>query len=123
MAELQLSEFYDRVARYERARAKGYGFEADGTLGRSFYLRPKRRGPLRVVLSVCLVLSTLIVLKAGIILFAGEGMYSERVARMQGGQSIDQLGAAILHIDPVSGFLVDQARIWTPKIKDFALGK
>ena len=37
MADPNLTEFYSRVRRIEKARAKGFGFEAAGTLGRSFY--------------------------------------------------------------------------------------
>jgi hypothetical protein len=121
MAESQLSEFYDRVARYERARAKGRGFETDGTLGRSFYLRPKRRSPLRIVTGIAGVLFTLLALKAGIVLFVGEGVYAQRLERMNKGEGIDRLGAAILKIDPISGYMVNQVRVWAPQIKAFAL--
>lgn len=119
MAESQLMEFYDRVARYEKARSRGLGFEADGTLGRSYYLRPQKRSPLRVVLGLCAVALTLLSLKAAIILFVGEGVYADRIARMHEGQDMDRLGAALLQFDPASGFLVEQARIWAPVIKGF----
>lgn len=121
MAESQLMEFYGRVAQYERARSQGYGFEADGTLGRSYYHRPKRRSLLRTIFGACAVIFILLALKAGIILFVGEGIYADRVERMNNGQDIDRLGAAILKIDPVSSFMVDQAQIWAPRIRDFAL--
>lgn len=121
MTESQLSEFYGRVAQYERARNRGYGFEAVGTLGRSHYTHPKRRRPMRLFMGICVVAFILLALKAGIILFVGEGIYGERLARMNNGQDIDRLGAAILQIDPVSGFMVDQTRIWAPRIKDLLL--
>ena len=48
MAGQDYSEFYARLVRLERARAKGYGFEADGTLGRSYYYKPPRKRSARV---------------------------------------------------------------------------
>jgi|GEM_PF-2171816 len=51
MSDPNLADFYGRVARIERARAKGYGFESNGRSGRSHYLRATRqRRPLLRVL-------------------------------------------------------------------------
>jgi hypothetical protein len=121
MSESQLMEFYKRVAQYERARSQGYGFEADGTLGRSYFHRPKRRSLFRMAAGAGAVVFILLALKAGIILFVGEGIYADRIERMNNGQDIDRLGAAILKIDPVSSFMVDQSQIWAPRIMDLVL--
>ncbi len=37
MADPNLVDFYSNVARFEKMRAKGYGFDAAGTLGRSYF--------------------------------------------------------------------------------------
>lgn len=121
MAESQLAEFYERVARYERSRKLGFGFEADGTLGRSFYMRPVKRSPLRVVFGLCAVAIVLLSLKAGIILFVGEGVYGDRMAMMRDGQDIDRLGYAVLQFDPVSSLMVENFRLWSPVMMDFLL--
>ena len=46
MADQNMVDFYGRVSRIKKARAKGYGFEAVGTLGRSYYTQhaPARSG-------------------------------------------------------------------------------
>ena len=40
MADPNLVDFYSNVARFEKKRAKGYGFDAAGTLGRSYFNPP-----------------------------------------------------------------------------------
>ena len=79
MSDPNLSDFYGRVARIQKARSKGYGFEAPGTLGRSSYAPPRTRrrsilGPV-VFLLVCAVL-----LKGAIYQSVGADSYAERVA-------------------------------------------
>ncbi len=65
MADSNMTDFYDRVRRFERMRSKGYGFEADWTFGRSFYARKsaKRRG---LLLPILVVLTLVFALKGGL---------------------------------------------------------
>lgn len=65
MTDPNMTEFYGRVARIQKARAKGYGFEAPGALGRSYYVRPhtRRRSfilPILFTLVCCLLLKGVI---------------------------------------------------------------
>lgn len=106
MSDPNLVDFYGRVARIERARAKGYGFEANGTLGRSHYLRPtrQRRPMLRVLIFAFVCVFGL----KGLIYFnVGPESYDARVARLQTGQEFDRLGAWLMQADPVTVWVAD----------------
>lgn len=101
MAGQNLAEFYARAARIERARAAGYGFEAEGSLGRSHYRKPQRRrfsalGPVLV-----LVLS-FVALKVALLGQVGPAQYQARVAAMQAQGGVAALGALLMHTDPVT---------------------
>ena len=101
MADPNLADFQGRLRRIDKIRRKGGGFEADGTLGRSHFAHSSRRrfpilGP---VLVVALAITGL---KAVIHARIGTDLYSARVAELQSGQGIDQVGAYIMHPDPVT---------------------
>lgn len=107
MADQNLSEFYARVARVEKARAKGYGFEAEGTLGRSFYNRRRSRrpalfGPLMIVLACG------IGLKAAMYYQVGEKAYQDRVHRLMESDGFERLGGYLMQADPVTRYLSDR---------------
>ncbi len=101
MADANMADFYDRVRRFERMRSKGYGFEADGTLGRSFYHRSpaKRRGWLLPTLMALLVVFGL---KAGLYQAVGADSYAQRVERLQAGEGFDPVGGWLMQADPVT---------------------
>lgn len=107
MSDPNLGDFRSRIAKIEKDRAKGYGFEADGTLGRSHYYRPTRRrralvGPLLVVLACAFGLKGVIHYKIG------AESYDARVAQLMAGQSVERLGGVLLSADPVTLFIADR---------------
>ncbi len=104
MADPNLIDFYGRVARIRKARAKGYGFEAPGTLGRVPSYQPKARrrwilGPV-VVLLVCAPL-----LKGAIHHSVGAASYDERVASLRAGDGIERIGGWLMQSEPVTVFV------------------
>lgn len=101
MTDPNLRDFYGRIARVEKARAKGFGFEADGTLGRSYYTRPKpvKRSLLRPVL---VLLAVGILMKATIHYHVGATTYDDRVTELQAGTGFAPLGAWLMQADPVT---------------------
>lgn len=101
MYDQNLVEFYDRVARFEKAHAKGFGHEAAGTLGRSSLARPRRRARLRL-LPLVLTLAAALLLKGAIHAFVGADDYQARVDRLAAGQGFDRLGAWLMQADPVT---------------------
>jgi len=101
MSDPNLANFYGRIARIERARAKGYGFEANGTLGRSHFFRPVRqRRPLLRVLIFAFV--CVFGLKGTILHYVGPDSYAARVDRLAAGEDFDKLGAWLMQADPVT---------------------
>ncbi len=107
MTDPNLTDFYGRVARIQKARAKGFGFEAPGTLGRSFYYRPstKRRsiiGPI-LFLMVCTFL-----LKGAIYHSVGATSYNDRVAALMAGDGIERAGGWLMQAEPATVFVSDK---------------
>lgn len=111
MTDANLDEFYGRVARIQKARAKGYGFEAEGALGRSYYYRPtpKRRSYLAPVLMIILCG---IGMKSAVHYQVGDMVYQARVDRMLASDGMERLGGLLMAADPVTVFVSN-------KIKDF----
>ena len=107
MTDPNLKDFYGRVARLQKARAKGYGFEAAGTLGRSYFHPPatQRRSVLGPILF--LVLCT-VLLKGMIHHSIGAQSYDERVASLRAGDGIERAGGWLMQAEPATVFVADQ---------------
>ncbi|MFN4154759.1 MAG: hypothetical protein ACK4HF_08900 [Paracoccaceae bacterium] len=106
MSDPSIAEFNTRIARIQNAHAKGYGFEAEGALGRSFYTRsdPRYRRKLRVPvfrpLFLAIVFGTTV--KALFLYQLGAVEYDSRVARLMDGQVTDRIGGWLMQADPVT---------------------
>lgn len=110
MADPNYRDFYGRVARIERGYRRGRGFEAPGTLGRSYYTR--RQGYRLPVLGPVLVLVLgLVCLKAVIHHTVGAATYDSKVAALWQGDAVDRVGAAIMQADPATKYLSRQIRL------------
>ena len=116
MSDPSLVEFYGRVARIERARAQGYGFEAAGTLGRSYYARPKAKKRSLLVPMIFLILCVFL-MKGAIYHAVGAQSYNTRVAGLMAGQGIDQIGGWLMQADPVTLFAADKIELALTKLK------
>ena len=101
VSDPNLSEFYSRISRIEKARAKGYGFEAPGTLGRSHYYRRTHRGR-GIILPMIMLMLSIFGLKSVIYYNVGSEIYGERVAMLQSGDGFEPLGAWIMQADPLT---------------------
>ncbi|MEZ5796152.1 MAG: hypothetical protein R3D63_00815 [Paracoccaceae bacterium] len=100
-ADPNLNDFYGRVSRIEKAHAKGYGFEARGTMGRSTTFR-NGRSSWRFVKPLALVLAIGLGLKGVIHYYVGATLYDERVAQMLTGEGFDPVGGRLMQADPVT---------------------
>lgn len=107
MVDPQLQDFYVRVARIEAARRKGFGFEAVGTVGRSYYARQTRR-PFPIIRPLLVVVLCVIALKAVIHYNIGDETYRDRVVELQSGEGFDRLGGYLMAVDPVTLWLSQQ---------------
>ncbi len=107
MADPNLIDFYSRVARFERARSDGYGFDAPGTLGRSYYQRKAR--PRRGILGPLLLVALCgFGLKGAILHTVGSESYNLRVEHLLAGEGFDRLGGWLMQADPVTRFVADK---------------
>jgi hypothetical protein len=106
MADPNMVDFYGRVSRIKKARAKGYGFEAAGTLGRSYYTqRQSPRARMSILKPTLIVLFSAFGLKGAIHYQIGGSVYSERVAELKAGEGFDRLGGFLMQADPVTKFV------------------
>lgn len=106
MSDPNMQDFYNRVGRIEEAHAMGYGFEADGALGRSFYRRtPVRRRPIfRIgVFILCFCFG----LKGALHYHLGAASYDSRVAGLAEKGGFDSVQAVLLQSDPVTRLISD----------------
>lgn len=103
MANADLNEFYGRLARIEKARALGYGFEAEGTLGRSYYRRPRKKRSFLLPLLFCGL--CVVGLKGTLHHQVGAATYEARVTKMIEGEGFTRLGGYLMKADPVTLFI------------------
>ena len=109
MADPNLQNFYGRVTRIQKARAQGYGMEAQGTLGRSHYLRPDQTGR-SLLKPLIFALICAVGLKGMIHYNIGAQSYDTRVAGLAAGEGFDRLGAVLMQADPLTVYVSEQIR-------------
>lgn len=109
-----LNDFYTRVSRIEKSHAKGYGFEAAGTLGRK---ASTRRGSWLAKLAkpVALALVVGIGLKGVIHYYVGPQTYESRVSALAAGSGFDPVGAWMMHADPATLWVSGQLQALLPR--------
>lgn len=104
MSDPNMKDFYSRVGRIERAHSLGYGFEADGTLGRSFYRRlPVKRRP--VFRTGIFLLCFCFGLKGAIHYHLGADNFAQRVAAIEARGGFDAVQGFLMRPDPVTRFV------------------
>ena len=92
-----------RLLRKHRAMARGYTttIRSDGLI----VAKPKRQGSPISGRSVVMFLAAFVLFKAFLIASLGQGVYSERVARLSVGTPVERAGAFTMQIDPLSEFV------------------
>lgn len=109
-----LNDFYSRVSRIEKSHAKGYGFEAAGTLGRKSATRSGRR-LLKVAKPLVLALAMGLCLKGIIHYYVGAQTYEVRVSALAAGEGFDPVGAWLMHADPATLWISGQLQSLLPR--------
>lgn len=104
MSDPSIAEFYNRVDRIQKARANGLGFEAEGTLGRSFYTRKSRRMRIKIpfLRQIVAIVICSTAMKAVFLYQLGAESYNDRVAKLMAGEGFDRLGGWAMQADPVT---------------------
>jgi hypothetical protein len=109
-----LNDFYSRVSRIEKSHAKGYGFEAAGTVGRRAAGRGARR-LLKLVKPTVLVVALGLCLKGVIHYYVGAQTYESRVSALAVGDGFDPVGAWLMHADPATLWVSGQLQNMLPR--------
>lgn len=109
-----LNDFYSRVSRIEKSHAKGYGFEAAGTLGRKGGARSGSR-LFRLIKPLVLVLAVGTGVKSVIHYYVGAQPYESRVSALAVGDGFDPVGAWLMHADPVTLWASAQMQTLLPR--------
>lgn len=109
-----LNDFYSRVSRIEKSHAKGYGFEAAGTVSRKSAGRGAGR-LLKLAKPLLLVLAMGVGVKGVIHYFVGAQTYENRVSALAAGDGFDPVGAWLMHADPVTLWLSGQMQSVLPR--------
>lgn len=109
-----LNDFYSRVSRIEKSHAKGYGFEARGTVGRK---AASQSGSRILKLAKPLVLAVVLGLglKGVIHYYVGAQTYESRVSALAAGAGFDPIGAWLMHADPVTLAISGQLQSVLPR--------
>lgn len=107
MADPNMVDFYERVSRYERMKARGHGFEAYGTLGRADF--PAARASRRPILKPALTILVAFFILKGITLYTvGEATYQMRVDKLLVAEgTIDYVGGWLMQADPLTRWVAD----------------
>ena len=113
--DAQLQDFYARIARVEAAHARGLGFEAKGTLGRSHYHRPERRR-LTILKPLLVTLLCVTTLKAAILREIGTETYIARVAELTAGAGVDRIGGYLMTADAGTVWLSGRMDQYLPRL-------
>lgn len=109
VARSKYSDFYDRIARIERARLQGQGVEVMGALGRSYYHRSEAsRRVQRAIGPMLLAVVCTFGLKATIHARIGADLYEQRVVELQSGHTFARMGGTFMEADPVTRWLSGQ---------------
>ena len=109
-----LNDFYSRVSRIEKAHAKGYGFEAAGTIGRSGSARHKSRG-LKFLKPLIFALLVGAGLKGMIHYYVGAETYQTRVDALVLGDGFDPVGGWLMQADPVTTWISAKLQATLPR--------
>jgi hypothetical protein len=109
-----LNDFYSRVSRIEKAHARGYGFEARGTVSRR---APSRLGQqsLRFLKPLIVALALGVALKGLIHYYVGAQTYESRVSALAAGNGFDPVGAWLMHADQATLFVSAQLQALAPR--------
>ena len=97
-----LSDFYERVSRIQKAHAEGYGFEAAGTVVKRSPKASVTVRLLRIAKPLLFMVALGIGLKGTIHYFIGASTYETRLSALAAGSGIDPFGAWLMHPDPLT---------------------
>ncbi|SOB94366.1 hypothetical protein [Rhodobacter maris] len=111
MSDTGRSDFAHRLERIDTIHAAGGAFEAEGALGRSYFDAHRRRDrrtlPIR---ALALILIGALLFKGALLAQIGAESYDRRVAELQAGSALDQLGGWAMQADAPTRWIAGELR-------------
>ncbi len=105
MHDPQHELFVQRLKRVNRLNRRGGGFEAAGTLGRSYYTAQSRRRSLwRPMLMAAI---SFLCIKAITLSIIGASAYQVRIDALHQGNTAQRVGGFVMQMDPATVWLSD----------------
>jgi hypothetical protein len=103
VADPNMKNFEQRLARIDKIHKAGGAFESSGTLGRAYFdaTRPRRRRGVSLR-ALAFLFAAALLFKAAILAQLGQDGYAERVAALANGSVFEQAGAWVLQADPAT---------------------
>ena len=116
MVDRNLQNFYGRIGRIQHIHDTGGGFEADGTLGMSYYNahRGRRRRRIGILAPLAVVAMAIVGVKSAVHATIGADLYNERVAALWSGGVPEQAVAYVLQADPATIAIASRIRAILP---------
>jgi hypothetical protein len=116
MVDRNLQNFYGRIGRIQNIHDAGGGFEADGTLGMSYYNARRHRSRRRFgfLAPLALVAAVIVGVKSAVHATIGPEVYDQRVAALWAGDTVEKAGAYVLQADPVTLAIAERLRKLLP---------
>lgn len=102
VSDVQHREFCDRLRKIEKIHRRGGGFEAEGTLGQSYYTRRARRAARPILRPMLAFVAIVLTVKAIAAASMPAEDYAARVEALRAGSIGQQASAFVMAPDPVS---------------------
>ncbi len=102
MSDVQVRQFNKRLKKIDKIHRGGGGFEAEGTLGQSYYTRRARRAARPVLRPMLALVAAVLVVKSIAAASVPTDDYVARVDALRTGAMWQQASAFIMAPDPVS---------------------
>ncbi|MEM9248779.1 MAG: hypothetical protein AAGB05_08800 [Pseudomonadota bacterium] len=102
MSDSQIRQFNKRLKKIDKIHRRGGGFEAEGTLGQSYYTRRARRAARPVLRPMFALVAAVLVVKSIAAGAVTPEDYSARVDALRDGTNWQQASALVMAPDPIS---------------------
>lgn len=104
-----IGEFRSRLSRLERKyKGMSAGYDAKLRSDGLIVITPRRAKRRQFLMPVLIFVLGFMLFKGFLLMSLGPDSYDERVARLQEGTSVEQVGAFVMQADPVSEVIATQ---------------
>ena len=109
MANAKQMEFGARLNKIDRShRQLAHGYVTSVNHDGLIIAKPSRQASRRPLRGVFMGLAVLLVFKAFVYAQIGSAAYAERIGLLEAGTIVEQIGAYVMHADPVTVWIAEQ---------------